>query len=174
MKKVYVLSTVAILFGSLASSADGTLGTESDDSFQVSVDLSAPEEAKIQIKDLRDVSFSKTAGDDALPEEIINACVYMDKSGSYGIDIEANPLVDDVNHYPYNIEVYQEIDSPNRIVLNVEDSMDEASGTGFSPSANESCFGQPKLYVKVEDAATDGITSAFSATAEVRITVKPE
>ena len=88
--------------------------------------------------------------------------------------IEANPLVDDVNHYPYNIEVYQEIDSPNRIVLNVEDSMDEASGTGFSPSANESCFGQPKLYVKVEDAATDGITSAFSATAEVRITVKPE
>ena len=164
---------IASVFLAHSAPADGLLGTTSEDSFNIKVELSeAPK--MIQISGLSDISIEKTAGDAAIADQESTACVYMEQGIDYGVKLTADPLTNTGKHYPYKVEVYQSSTSNPSIALSVTDTQLSREKFGFVASTDDSCSSAPKLNIRVTDVGSDDFTSAFSATATVKIMVFPE
>ena len=174
MKKLSVVTLASILVVNWAAGADGTLGTDSTDSFQISVNLTVAPDPLIKISGLQNFNFDKTIGDPTVNDQIVDACVYMDQSGTYTVEIDANPLIDGSDHYPYELIISQGSDTSKELLLQVNDVTESEDKSGYLPSSSQTCFSQNKLTITAKDIGSASITEAFSASATVSITVKPD
>jgi len=98
----------------------------------------------------------------------------MERGTNYGVKLTANPLTNAGKHYPYKVEVYQSSTSTPSIAFSVTDAQQSDERLGFAASTDDSCSNAPKLNIRVTDVGSDDFTSAFSATATVKIMVFPE
>lgn len=174
LSKLYVLSLGFLLIDQGATFADGVLGTQSDTSFNVSVEVSeAP--TLISITGLSDIMIDKIIGEGAGDEQDMQACVYMTDGETYSVEVAADALVSGNQHYPYKIKLSQSnvIGAPE-LLLDVGATTSNDEQFGFTGSPVEGCPLRPKLTVSVIDVGSTSISEAFSAQAVVRLTVKPE
>lgn len=140
MKKLSMVAMASILAISLAASADGNLDTESTDSFEVSVNLIVAPDPLIKISGLQNFDFDKTIGDPTVDDQSVDACVYMDQSGTYTVEVEANPLIDGSDHYPYELKISQGFDTSKELLLQVNDLVESDDKSGYQSSSSETCF----------------------------------
>ena len=160
-------------FAGNGAAADGSLGTTSEDSFTINVELSeAPK--MIRISGLSDISIENTAGDAAIADQESTACVYMERGSSYGVKLTADPLTSGGKHYPYTVEVYQNSIAKPSIELAVTDAQREDQRIGFEASSAPDCGSARKLSIRVSDVGSSDFTEAFSASATVSNMVFPE
>ena len=126
MMRCLVLAAIAIGWAEGVSAQEqGQLGESSTGKITVSVDIEkrAP---MISITELEAVNFDKTDGDQALEDQTISACIYIDQDVPYDVTVVANPLTSGSESYAYDLEVSQSGTSiPNTNTLNISSSTDK-------------------------------------------------
>ncbi|MEL6692935.1 MAG: hypothetical protein AAFQ12_07845 [Pseudomonadota bacterium] len=171
-KAFLLLSFMATVAGQGAVMADGVLASQSEDQLKLSVEISeAPK--LIAISGLEDIVIEKTVGDGPVNNLETTACVYMQGGDTYSLQIIADPLTSEGQHYPYKLVVDQNSASGPSATLDVSNAQAGTTVPGFIASLNDSCLSQPKLFVRVTDVGSDAITGAFSAEAMKPGTVVP-
>lgn len=169
-----LVSTHIALLAPAFAFTDGSLGTASTGEITVSAEIAEPAQAKISITGLKDINFDKTAGDSALAVSVVAACVYMDMQGTYSLDVEAGPLTSGEVHYPYSMDIYQNVVSSVKLDLEITDETKTGTAEGFLPSTSSGCVLGTKLMIAFADDGADDADSAFSASAKVTLTVTPD
>lgn len=171
---VLLVPTHIVLLAPAFAFTDGALGTTSTGEITVSADIAEPAQAQISITGLKDINFDKTAGDAALAVSVVTACVYMDMPGNYSLDVEAGPLTSGGVHYPYSIDIYQNVLSSAKLDLDITSETKTGAAEGFLPSTTNGCGLGAKLMIAFADDGADDADEAFSASATVTLTVKPD
>lgn len=151
---------------------DGDLATSSSGQIGVSVDLAAAPKL-IRISGLDDVNFDKTVGDNALGDQTVEACVYMDTDGTYSVQVDAEPLVSGADYYPYGLKVTTGGVGADELDLSIADEAVGGSMDGLMPAQSANC-GVELLDFIFEDDGASVLSKPFSAAAVVNITVAPE
>lgn len=139
----------------------------------MSVDLAAAP-VLIRISGLDDVNFDKTVGDNALTDQTVEACVFMDSSGTYTVEVNAEPLGSGSEHYPYGLRVYNGGLNAGQLDLSILDQSVSGSVEGLMASSSETCTDLQFLKFTFEDDGASAVTEPFSAAAVVNITVTPD
>ncbi len=167
-----VLFALGVFAGPGAAIADDVFATQSEDQLKLSVEIAAAPKL-IKITGLEDLTIEKTVGDDLVGDLQTSACVVMTGGDTYSVQIIAAPLTNEGKHYPYELDVDQNLIQGPSTTLNVSDSETSETLSGLQASSEEGCSNRPKLFVRITDVGNDDITGAFSAEATIRLIVQP-